>query len=64
MQNQDDNLIPLWKVMNNTWVQIEGIDEPILFKHLDGMYSLCYHENEPVHIAAFAKVKVLHKNKG
>jgi hypothetical protein len=62
MQKQDENLTPLWKVPRDSWISVEDVEEPILFKHVDGMYSLCYLKGEPVHLAAFTNVKILYKN--
>lgn len=35
-------------------------DEVLLFKHIDGMYSLCYDlENNPVHLAGYTEVEIV-----
>ena len=34
--------------------------EELEFKHIDGMYSLCYDDNgQPVHVVAWADVEVI-----
>lgn len=52
----------LYELPRNTYFSID--DDPqqtvYLFKHVDGMYSLCYTMNdEPIHIAAWTDVNIV-----
>jgi hypothetical protein len=33
------------------------------FKHIDGMYSLCYLNGEPIHLSASTEVEVVNEDK-
>lgn len=58
----------LYEILNNTWIDVshlglinDNTKEPInrvLFKHIDGMYSLCFtEEGETIHLKAWTEVK-------
>lgn len=54
----------LYDLPRNTWFKVLGIAEPILFHHLDGMYSYCTLKNgDVVHIVGYAEVDVLENYK-
>jgi len=52
----------LYDVPNNSKIKIGNV---ILdFKHIDGMYSLCYTEDgKPVHPACFEEVEIIKEGK-
>lgn len=48
----------LYDVPRNSKIKLE--DGTILdFRHIDGMYSLCYYEGNPCHLAAWTEVEVI-----
>jgi hypothetical protein len=51
----------LYELPRNSYFTIE--DDPqqyvYLFKHVDGMYSVCYYKEELIHIAAWTDVQVV-----
>lgn len=51
----------LYEVPRNTWVIVSGHeDKPILFHHIDGMYSLCTDkEGNILHLGASTPVQLL-----
>lgn len=52
--------IPLYDVPKET--PVKTINGLLWFKHIDGMYSLCYDANgKPVHLAAWATVNPFKK---
>lgn len=51
----------LYDVPNNSKIKIGN--QTLDFKHVDGMYSLCYTEDgKPVHPACFTEVEVIKEN--
>ena len=62
-------MIPLYKVPNNSKIDVSHLDlqredtgEKITtldFHHIDGMYSLCYLGEEPIHLMATTMVNVI-----
>ncbi len=55
----------LYEVPNNTLITING-DDPnnvYLFKHIDGMYSLCYNQDQDsVHLFAGLEVTTIYNH--
>ncbi len=50
----------LYKVPRNTWIKVEDIEDPILFHHIDGMYSYCtIPEKGVIHLNAMTKVDIV-----
>ena len=48
----------LYDVPNNSKIKVAG--HILDFKHVDGMFSLCYDKDgEPVHIAAWTEVEII-----
>jgi len=55
----------LYEVPNNSkviYTSADGTKYQLDFKHIDGMYSLCYFNNEPLHLSASAEVEVVNEN--
>jgi len=52
----------LYDVPRNSKIKLE--DGTVLdFRHIDGMYSLCYRDGYPVHPAAWTEVEVVPEEK-
>lgn len=50
--------VKLFNVPINSTIKVEG--QILDFRHVDGMYSLCFDsQGRPVHIAAWTEVEVL-----
>jgi len=58
----------LYEIPNKTTINVSHLGiydtknnliETLRFCHVDGMYSLCYHHDQPVHLAATTKVEEL-----
>jgi len=51
----------LYQLPRNSYFTIE--DDPqqyvYLFDHIDGMYSVCYYDDELIHIAAWTDVQLV-----
>lgn len=51
----------LYELPRDSYFSIE--DDPqqrvYLFKHVDGMYSVCYYDDELIHIAAWTDVQIV-----
>jgi hypothetical protein len=47
----------LTDVPNNTKIKVGDLE--LDFKHVDGMYSLCYNGTEPVHLACWTDVEIV-----
>jgi hypothetical protein len=51
----------LYELPRNSYFTIE--DDPqqyvYLFKHVDGMYSVCYYDDKLIHIAAWTDVQLV-----
>lgn len=55
----------LYEVPNNSkviYTSADGFKYHLDFKHIDGMYSLCYYKKEPFHLIANAEVEVVNEN--
>jgi hypothetical protein len=46
----------LYQLPPGSWFLISGEKEPYFLDHIDGMYSVCYHKKQLMHIAAFQEV--------
>jgi hypothetical protein len=54
----------LYEVPRNTpvvYTSADGHKYILDFKHVDGMYSLCFYKGEPFHLSASAEVEILYQ---
>lgn len=54
----------LYECPNNSKIKFvyENAEYHLDFKHIDGMYSLCYLDGKPVHLSASADVELLEQH--
>jgi hypothetical protein len=56
------NKMKLYEVPRNSWIKFE--DALYLFHKIDGMYSVCSHQGQIVHLAAWCEVEFIGEFEG